>query len=188
MVCAAVALRSGERDAAIRDRRARRRAHARAEVLLDLALSCDETTLRELADRIVQVDGLAAGLDADRASTIAWTLDALAWRLLAERVDSGSLDDAQRGFLLRRAGELGRFPGGLSALIDRAATASDFDAALVAENQAFLATSDPASRVRAHDWLAARGQAVDGYDPLASRDERSTALERFEDRRGGERR
>jgi hypothetical protein len=35
-------------------------------------------------------------------------------------------------------------------------------------------------RVRAHEWLTNRGEAVTGYDPLAGRDTRNAALRRYE--------
>jgi hypothetical protein len=35
--------------------------------------------------------------------------------------------------------------------------------------------------VRAYDWLAARGLAPEGYDPLASSDQRRAALARLEE-------
>ncbi|MCC6783437.1 MAG: hypothetical protein IT457_11395 [Planctomycetes bacterium] len=154
---------------------------AHADVFLDLALVCDEPTLKELATRVGESVARAEGFAS--AAALPWTFDAIAWRLLAERLDTGRLDDAQRGFLLRRAGEVGRFPGGLTAMLTSSETAAAFDAALAAENLAFLATSDPASRVRAHDWLTGRGLAIEGYVPLAPRDERKAALERAEDAR-----
>jgi hypothetical protein len=40
-----------------------------------------------------------------------------------------------------------------------------------------LEDSSPASRVRAFDWLTARGRAPAGYDPLGTPRQRRAALE-----------
>jgi hypothetical protein len=45
------------------------------------------------------------------------------------------------------------------------------------ENRILLEDASPASRVRAFDWLALRGLAPAGFDPLAPLAERRAALE-----------
>ena len=54
----------------------------------------------------------------------------------------------------------------------------DFRARVIAENRILLEDNHPAARVRAYDWLAARGEAPDGYDPLGDEPSREAALER----------
>ena len=152
----------------------------RAEVCVDLALACDDDTLKDLADRMRSLAGETGVLSADDAPGMRWALDRLAWTLLAERLDAGRIDTAQRGFLLRRAGEAGRFPGTIAAILARVDSPEAVTDALAQENYAFLSTSDPASRVRAFDWLVRTGRAPADYDPFADREARRAALRRHD--------
>jgi hypothetical protein len=55
---------------------------------------------------------------------------------------------------------------------------ASLDARLVSENLIYLEDSSPSARVRANDWLAARGRAPAGFDPLGPPRQRREALER----------
>ncbi|MDF1798976.1 MAG: hypothetical protein P1V81_07360, partial [Planctomycetota bacterium] len=77
----------------------------------------------------------------------------------------------------RHAGEVGRYPNLLEEALQVSRDLPGFTARLVAENRVFLEDSSPASRVRAFDWLKARGQAPPEYLPLALRSARRAALE-----------
>ncbi|MGE0144211.1 MAG: hypothetical protein AB7I19_16460 [Planctomycetota bacterium] len=143
---------------------------AGAPLLVDLALTTNDDEL----------SALIAALSNDTTTIVgdsSWHFESLAWRFLAEQLDRGSIDDALRGMLLRVAGEAGRFPGAVAALLTRAKSKPELDALLIEENFAMLATSDPAARVRAYDWLSARNKAPEGFDPLADRDRRRDALQ-----------
>jgi len=50
---------------------------------------------------------------------------------------------------------------------------------LLLENFIYLEDISPAARTRAFEWLAARDQAPQGYDPLASLKERRNVLNRI---------
>ena len=84
---------------------------------------------------------------------------------------------ALQGILLRHAGEPARYPRLVDTLLGVSVDTADFDLRLVAENRAFLEDSRPAARVRAFDWLTARGLAPEGFDPLGSSKSRRAALE-----------
>ena len=84
---------------------------------------------------------------------------------------------ALQGILLRHAGEPARYPRLVDTLLGVSVDAADLEARLVAENRAFLEDSRPAARVRAYDWLAARGLAPEGFDPLGTSKARRAALE-----------
>ena len=84
---------------------------------------------------------------------------------------------ALTGLVLRHAGEVGRFPRLHEALLAASVDEADLAARLAAENRVFLEDSSPAARVRAFDWLKARGLEPASYDPLAARGARRAALE-----------
>ncbi|MFO1055106.1 MAG: hypothetical protein U1F36_23045 [Planctomycetota bacterium] len=147
-----------------------------ASVAIDLGLSCDDEVLGELARRIQDRLGTDAALRRDDKA-LRFALDLIAWQVLAERIDQGRLDDAQSGFLLRVAGEVGRFPGALTAILGTAQSSDDIENALAEQNREFLGAGNPASRVRAWDWLAARALAPKGFDPLGDAKSRRDALD-----------
>lgn len=120
-------------------------------------------------------------LRAQPAPRLALALEAQVLNRMAVLAGEGGLDDGLRGLLLLHTGEAGRWPGAFDDLLRDARSVEDLRGRLVKENEAFLEDANPAARVRAHDWLAARGLAVPGYDPLAERDERTAALARWEE-------
>ena len=75
--------------------------------------------------------------------------------------------------------------GHLGAL-NRSSDRATFEEAILLENRSFLSSSDPAARVRAFDWLQPKGEAPEGYDPLASREARREALDLDEEKRRAE--
>jgi hypothetical protein len=154
---------------------------AGAPLLVDLALTTNDSELTALIEALTGDTTTTATTAATTAADDAWHFESRAWHFLAEQLDRGSIDDALRGMLLRVAGEAGRFPGAVAALLARANSKRDLDALLIDENFAMLGTSDPAARVRAYDWLAARGKAPPGFDPLADRDRRRDALQAHQD-------
>jgi hypothetical protein len=147
----------------------------------DLALLADDAQLADLAARLEtggkDVSALVAG-----GGGLAWLLERSALELLATRATESALPPELSAVLLQHAGEAGRYPG---ALLDAAAhneTVAGLKAQLTAENRIALEDSTAAARVRAFDWLAARGAAPPGYDPLAPLSDRRAALARAEER------
>jgi hypothetical protein len=146
----------------------------------DLALLADDAQLADLAARLEaggrDVPALVAG-----GGGLAWLLERSALEVLATRATESALPPELAAVLLRHAGEAGRYPG---ALLDAAAhntSVAGLAAQLVAENRIALEDSTAAARVRAFDWLAARGAAPPGFDPLAPLSQRRAVLARAEE-------
>lgn len=88
--------------------------------------------------------------------------------------------------LVRHVGAVGRLPATLLSALESSADASSFAARITAENRDLLEDGDPAMRVRAQEWLAARGIAPPGFDPLAAASDRREALESAADPQGSQ--
>ena len=108
----------------------------------------------------------------------AWHLERACYRELATRYSDDKLPDELVSVLFRHAGELGRYPGLLDDLLIESSNQDELDDRMARENFLFLEARSPAARVRALDWLEARGLAPEGYDALAPREERRAALRR----------
>jgi hypothetical protein len=154
-----------------------------APLALDLALSTDATTLAAWVKMFMERTGEEIVFADNLDEEMGWAMDSVAWELLAERLDDGELPAGLRGTLVRHAGEAGRFPGSIADALRFSTDQATFRDAIVDENRSFLASSDPAARVRAFDWLSSHDLAPEGYDPLATRNERRDALVRDEARR-----
>jgi hypothetical protein len=152
-------------------------AESGAELCADMALDADDELLKAAAAALAAQLPDAARLAADGA-TLGWALERGCVRFLAERASTQPLEVELRAAVLRRTGELGRSPAALLDVALSARDLEDFRMRLIAENRILLEDNHPAARVRAYDWLAARGAAPDGFDPLATEGEREAALER----------
>ncbi len=154
-----------------------------AELLGELALTADGETLADclasVRARLAQSPG--GTIDVDR---LGWILEASSWAWLAglarEAEQGAALPPELSGLLLRLAGEAGRYPDLLLDAQAESAGAGALRVRIERENLIFLEDSDPAARVRAYDWLAVRGLAPEGFDPLASANERRAVLARLE--------
>ena len=122
--------------------------------------------------RIEKAIKVTAGTAAQRFQLERGSLQVL---LPALQRDELPLEDA--AFLLRWCGAVGRRAARLQEVLEQTTSCDDLASRLLAENRSFLRENDPAGRVHAHDWLAARGQAPPGFDPLGSREQRRHALE-----------
>jgi hypothetical protein len=151
----------------------------RAELLSELALTLDAEPLGDLLQAVRE--GLAQQPDALEAEQLGWILERASWHwVLARASEQRDAEDHVPGpldaLLLQLAGEAGRWPDFALDALAQSADAQAFAARLEEENLIFLEDADPAARVRAWDWLAARGRAPAGFDPLASSAERRAAL------------
>lgn len=149
-----------------------------AVICQDAALVADDEVLARLARTIAdQVE-----ISGQRPMTPAqWglTLDLLTIKVLAELQSAGSLPEELSAVLALHTGEVGRRAGASEDLLAGGITSrSDLENRLIAENLIALEDNAPATRVRAFDWLSARGRAPEGYDPLGSPRARREALER----------
>lgn len=150
-----------------------------ADIAAELALSCSESELATLCSnaRAALLPNLDARLELD---ALGWRLERALLRGLAAQKEARALPYEIEGVLLRLTGELGRSAAALEDAAQTCASLAEFRARLAAENRIFLDDASAAARVRAFDWLAARGQAPAGYDPLAPAPTRRAALEAAE--------
>ena len=149
-----------------------------AKILQDATLVADDAILARLAAAVT--DQTAAGEAPTTPARLGLALDLVTLKVLGELQSAGNVPEEQRSVLLRHAGEVGRSAGAIDDLLSAGAISSraDLEARLVAENLIALQDASPAARVRAFDWLEARGRAPEGYDPLAPPRQRRAALER----------
>lgn len=147
-----------------------------AELTVDLALCASDADLTSLAQAVAQTlaepDALAGELAA-----LGWRIERATLTWLAAQKDSRALGYELEGVLVRRTGELGRSAAGLAAVAAASSSIEHFAQRVREENWSFLDDHSTATRVRACDWLAARGWAPAGYDPMAERSVRRAALE-----------
>ena len=146
------------------------------EVFEDFALVADDDLRRALAAKIYAK--LGAPSQVRTKAALAWVLENATFELFSERSASATLPEELSAVLARHAGEAGRHPGALDDALKTAKNENEFNLRLIAENYIYLEDSSPASRVRAFDWLQARGQAPATYDPLAPPKLRRAALEK----------
>ena len=115
--------------------------------------------------------------------TVGWMLD----RATIKTISSLKEDQAAQmlppvqGALETFAGQAGYELDVLQSLADKSTSSSDFYNHLVAEHLIYLEDNSAAARVRAFDWLRARGAAPAGYDPLASNRARRDALDKMQE-------
>lgn len=115
--------------------------------------------------------------------TVGWMLD----RATIKTISSLKEDQAAQmlppvqGALETFAGQAGYELDVLQSLADKSTSSSDLYNHLVAEHLIYLEDNSAAARVRAFDWLRARGAAPPGYDPLASNRARREALDKMQE-------
>lgn len=150
-----------------------------AELCADLALCATEADLAQLAEAVASALAEPRAL-AGSAHELGWSIERAALNWLAAQKDSRALGYELEGVLVRRTGELGRSAAGLADAASTCASLEHFAQRLLEENWSFLDDHSAATRTRAFDWLAARGAAPVGYDPLADKSARRAALEAAE--------
>jgi hypothetical protein len=157
-----------------------------APLALDLGLSGADDAIARWTTRIIAAVEAAGGAErvARDREGLAWILERTAYEMLAEGLERDDLPVEQLGMLARHAGEAGCFPGTLDEVLASVRNRAELEERLFAENDDFLEAAEPGARVRAFDWLAARGRAPEGFDPLAPREERRRALARRAEREG----
>jgi len=100
----------------------------------------------------------------------------LNWHVVCLPQSSEKLPPELAGVLARETGEAGRNIGWFEELT-RVESRDHFESRLIAENFTYLQDASPAARVRAYDWLRARGRAPAKYDPLGPAKDRAAAIE-----------
>jgi hypothetical protein len=141
----------------------------------DLVMTAPHPLVGVLAEGVLEEIG--SGPVRDRAA-LAWILERGAYELLAGMLENSQATPELEALLVRHAGEAGRHAPTLRGALAAAGGLDGLTRSLLEENIICLEDPSPASRTRAFDWLAARGRAPAGYDPLAPSRERRAALER----------
>jgi hypothetical protein len=144
-----------------------------ATVLSDVALVAREPVIEQLAPDLIQCVERANTAD---VKALGWLLDRATLEHLGTMQSSQTLPPELSSITARVAGEAARSGGSLGDLL-HVATREEFEARLTAENFTYLEDASPAARVRAYDWLAARGRAPASYDPLGTPKERAAAID-----------
>lgn len=145
----------------------------------EIALSADDAALQQLAADIRARSAAAAAAKSPSSSqALGWLLDRACLEWCARLSGENRLPPEIAGVLSTYAGEAGRRSASLEELVRGTNSRASLETRLITENLIFLEDSSPSSRVRALDWLAARGRAPAGYDPLGPPRNRREALER----------
>lgn len=135
---------------------------------IDVALLGDDDLVRAVAEEA------ARELAADGEP--AWCLERAAARALATRAQQRELAPELASIGERHLGETLRTPSALLATLSATADTATFATWLRNEHAMLLGDAHPATRLRAFEWLDARGCAPAGFDPLASKAARRAAL------------
>lgn len=150
---------------------------AEAPVIEDITLSGTDIVMDRLAHAIRDECELGPCFE---ANSLGWRLQQIAYQLLAEGMSADQMRPELEAIVIRYTGEVGRHPSVLKEMVSDATGVADLEKRLLQENFIYLEDISPAARTRAFEWLAARGQAPKGYDPLAPIKERRSALNQFQ--------
>jgi hypothetical protein len=148
----------------------------------ELCLTAPDALLEKIADRLrEESEGLSGEDGTASRRDIGWKVEKVTLLATGEALLAG--DDPDFPFeasLIRHFGVLGTRKGLLgSFVLEESETLEGLERLVLHENLDALLDRSPAVRVRAFDWLAGRGMAPPGYDPLASDSERREALDRY---------
>lgn len=147
-----------------------------AAICQDVALVADDAAMDQLCAMIIKA---AADPGVPRtAESLGWVLDRLALQMLSQQLGANKLPADLSAVLVQHTGQVGRSSAALEEMLKTAANRADLQTRLMAENFIQLEDSSPAARVRACDWLASRGAAPAGFDPLGPPRQRRDAIEK----------
>jgi len=146
-----------------------------APLFADVTLSATDTVVDRLANAVTNE---WSGSTFETA-TLGWRLERTAYQLRIKLLSADQTSPDLEAILIRHAGEVGRHPSVLQEMVSEATSIEDLRQRLLLENFIYLEDISPAARTRAFEWLAARDQAPQGYDPLASLKERRNVLNRI---------
>lgn len=142
-----------------------------ATLCQDLVLSADDKALEDFAPQATKA------LAGAKPGGTGWALDRAAFDYLGQLKIAGKLPPELDTVLTIHAGEAGHSTVSLEQLVGKIATRKDLDNRLIAENYVYLEEVSPSARVRAFDWLKARGKAPANYDPMGPPQQRRKALD-----------
>lgn len=139
----------------------------------DVALSATEVVIDRLAYAVTTE---CESGPAWETGTLGWRLQKTAYLLLVELMSAEQMRPELEAITMRYTGEVGRHPAVLKEMVADATSGEDLEQRLFLENFIYLEDISPAARTRAFEWLATKGRAPKGYDPLASLKERRSIL------------
>lgn len=148
-----------------------------ARVCADFAAAADDDAIDGFVAKLAE-----ARKDAPPSSDVGLDLERAAWKFLADRMSGTDFPQALAAVALEHAGEAGRFAAVLEDVAASSKSIAEIEQRFLAQNRSLLEDRSPSSRVRAFEWLAARGKVPPGYDPLGGLKERKKALRDEEDR------
>lgn len=152
-----------------------------AQLALEAAFLLDDEIVTRIAGSILArsvfrekgakrrpVDSAAVGWRAERSTA----------EVLTTMLNRPDTPIEIEGLMVRYAGEVGRHPGAMSALLSASDSLETFHTCLLRVNLIHLDDHSLAARIRAFDWLNQNGHAIEGYDPLGPREKRREAVSR----------
>jgi hypothetical protein len=142
----------------------------------DCALVADDAALSQLAQQVRKRASATAATTQPTTESLGWALDAATFDLLSQLQSDSKLPPELLAVFIRHAGQAAQNVGLVQEIVSGAKGRADFEQRVQAENFVALEDSSPGARVRAFDWLSARGKAPPDYDPLAPPKERRAAL------------
>lgn len=146
-----------------------------ADLSRDCYLVADDAALEKMLAGVAQrLTEVAPATRSD--AKFAAVLEISTLQFLGKLLSDNQLPPELGAVLTDYAGEAGRHPGSIEQISSKLTDRKELDARLIVENRIYLEDNSPASRVRAYDWLKARGQEPKGFDPLASPRDRREAL------------
>jgi len=146
----------------------------RTPLIEDVALSATDVVVDHLAYAIT--NACASGPPFE-TNVLGWRLEKTTCQFLADLMSADQTPPDLEAILIRHTGEVGRHPSVLKEMVSHATSIEDLRQRLLLENFIYLEDISPAARARAFEWLAARGRAPEGYDPIASPKERRGVLD-----------
>lgn len=137
----------------------------------DMILSADDYVVRRFANHL----RITAPSDVE---AMQFYFDRIALQWMCDMAQKNALAPELASVLALHTGELSRRPDAVLDILKNVQTSAALQERIIAENFIALEDSAPAARVRAYDWLAARGKAPAGFDPLADGKSRRAAIEK----------
>lgn len=147
-----------------------------AAITGDLALAADDAVLEEFCKKAAE-----SRKGAPPIRDLGFELERFTLRFLADKMGSTAMPAALSVVVVRHAGESGRFASALEDAATTATSLAELEQRFLVQNRSFLEDRSPSSRVRAFEWLADRGKAPPGFEPLAPLAERKKVLRAAEE-------
>jgi hypothetical protein len=148
-----------------------------APLVKDIALSGTEIVVGQLSQAVTN-EYMSGSVT--NSEMVGWMLERTAYSLLANLLSTDQATPELEAVLVRHTGQVGRHASTIEELIAGTNSIEELQGYAVRENFIYLEDISPAARTRAFEWLLSKGEAPDGYDPLAPLKERRAVLNRVE--------